>query len=412
MPSKQPEGVRVLTYATAVRWFGWGFAESLIPIFIFSFCHSYTQAGLIKSSYDIVFILTLPLAGMAADRFKATSLILLGLMLYIFVGISFLLAGITGLIIFLVIARGLNGFTYALDAVGRETYFMRYVPHEKIASVFGYFDSISNFWWVFAGFFGMVLVKFFSIQVLLFLITPTSVIALVMVWVFRGKEPEIVPKENQSGFHRAYKETFNELVRWDWKLKTIAMFNFFISVAAAVVAFFLPIEAYESGAGLQYALLIGIMFTIPYLFGWFLGKWFDIKGIGIFFYGLFSMAVLLFSLAFFQNHIWQICAAFGLGIVFELLTLGSNELVSIYAEPEHFGRINGAMLGIDSIGSFVGPLSAGVLIDAHGVALPYFILGILMLVLAVAFYIFKNKFSFAAETAAPAHLHKKLHRIR
>ena len=141
-----PIGVRVLTFATSIRWIGWGFAESLIPIFLFSFGHSHANAGILKSFYDIAFIIALPLIGVLADRMRGTTLILIGLGLYVFVGTGYLLAGITGLVIFIVIARFFNGIGYAFDSVGRETYFRRHTPKEKLATVFGYFDSFASFW--------------------------------------------------------------------------------------------------------------------------------------------------------------------------------------------------------------------------------------------------------------------------
>src|ERR1700723_548483 len=128
--SKLPEipyGVRVITIATAVRWFGWGLAESLIPVFIFSFAHTYATTGLIGSAYDFAFIIALPIVGVAADELPATSLVALSLAIYPLVGLAYLMAGVFGLVAFVVIARIVNGVTYALDCVGRETYIRRHV---------------------------------------------------------------------------------------------------------------------------------------------------------------------------------------------------------------------------------------------------------------------------------------------
>ncbi len=278
-----PRGVRVLTYATAIRWVGWGFAEALLPVFIFSFGSTYAEAGLLRSVFDIVFILTLPIIGMAADRSRATSLVLIGLALYPLVGISYFLAGATGIAFFIVFARGLNGVTYAFDAVGRETYFRRHTSPKALATIFGYFDSISNFWWIAAALAGIILIKYFAIHVLLLLIAPTSIIAFVLVWYFRKNEEPSGTSATQGRLRSAYREAWREVGGWSWKLKGVAMFNFFIAFSSAVVAFFLPIEAYNEGAGFTKTILIGVMFALPYLLGWILGKWFDVKGLKRFF---------------------------------------------------------------------------------------------------------------------------------
>ena len=148
-----PTGTKILTYVTSIRWIGWGFAENLIPIFIFSFVGSYAQAGLLKSAYEFALIISLPLIGILADRVKATTLILAGLSLYLIVGTSYLFAGITGLAIFIVMARFSNGIAYAFDQVGRETYIRRNNISSKLATIFGYFDSVTNFWWIVAALF-------------------------------------------------------------------------------------------------------------------------------------------------------------------------------------------------------------------------------------------------------------------
>lgn len=385
-----PNGVRILTYATSIRWVGWGFAEALIPIFLFSFAGTYAAAGLLRSVYDVGFILMLPIAGMAADRFLSTGLILVGLMIYLFIGSAYFLAGVTGLVIFAVIARFLNGVSFSLDALGRETYIRRHTPREKIATVFGYFDTVASFWWIIAALAGAFLVKFFSIHALLFLITPTSLIAFFIVWRFRKNREEKTPAAGGRGLKSAYSEILKEIGVWGWKLRFVAMFNFFISFVSAVVVFFLPIEAYVQGADLSKTILLGVVFTLPTLFGWVLGKYFDRKGSAVFFYGFVIFAVLLGLLGFFDSYVLKLFIAFGIGIILELLSVGSNELITAYANPEHFGRVGGVMRSIADAGSMIGPLLIGILIDWQGIHFSFLTLALLMFILAAIFYVLRR----------------------
>lgn len=382
-----PRGVRVITRATAIRWFGWGFAETLIPIFIFSFVHTYATTGLIGSVYDFMFILALPIVGLAADIFPATALIALGLALYVLVGLGYFLAGALGLIIFIVIARLVNGITFALDYVGRETYFRKHVEKNKLASVFGYFDTVTGLWWIIAALIGIVLIRYFSISLLLFMIAPCSIIALIVVMHFRKTNPEKVYTLPKLSLKNSYGAAIKEVQGWSLTMKGLAVFNFFIALAGTVTAFFLPIEAYVQGASLARVMLIGILFAVPPLFGWFLGKWFDIKGTTIFFYGLVLFAVLLTSIALINTYAWKLAAAFGIGIVLELLALGSGELVTVYTLPEHFGRVGGIMGSITDLGGLVGPLAIGILIDVKGASPAFVCLGITVAILATTFLV-------------------------
>src|SRR6266403_6171456 len=117
-----PPGVRLITLTTSIRWIGWGFAENLIPVLIYTFGHSLARSGLINSVYSIALILVVPIVGFAADRMRATTLIAIGLVIYLLVGVSYFLVGITGFVIFIIIARFLNGISYSFDSIGRETY--------------------------------------------------------------------------------------------------------------------------------------------------------------------------------------------------------------------------------------------------------------------------------------------------
>lgn len=383
-----PEGVRVLTKATAVRWIGWGFAEPLIPILLLSFSHTFAQAGLLRATYDIAFLLALPMVGAAADRLPATTLILLGLGLYVFVGAGYFLAGLTGLAIFIVLARLMNGLTYALDVVGRETYFRRHVPKDFVATVFGYFDTVANFWWIAAAFAGMVLLRWFTIPALLFLIAPTSLIAWIIIFRFRQRSKEVLRGVSGAiGVRGAYIDTLKEIGKWTPQLREVAALNFFIAFAGTVMAFFLPIEAYAQGAGFSRTILIGIFFALPSLFGWKLGGWFDKRGPSVFLYGLISLALFVGSLAFVDSYLWRLFVAFGMGIILELLSVGSGELITRYTQAEHFGRVGGVMKTIGDVGSLTGPLVLGVLIDSQGFARSFFWLAVLIGVLAIAFFL-------------------------
>ena len=143
-------GVRLITWSTSVRWFGWGLSELFIPIFILSFSTNFLEAGLISSVYELIFLLSIPIAGFLADKIKIKKLLLISLIIYVFIGLGYFLAGLTGAVIFLIVARALNGMSYCFDEVGRETYILRHSPKNRVSRIFGRFDFITTFWYIFA----------------------------------------------------------------------------------------------------------------------------------------------------------------------------------------------------------------------------------------------------------------------
>ncbi|PIN74537.1 hypothetical protein COV18_06565 [Candidatus Woesearchaeota archaeon CG10_big_fil_rev_8_21_14_0_10_37_12] len=123
-----PKDIRLLSWATAIRWIGWGVFEAFIPVFLFAFANSYAETGLLSSIYNVVFLFMLPFVGLLADRVAAKSIILIGLIIYPFIGLSYFLAGATGIVLFVVIARALNGVSYAFYGIGSATYIMCHSP--------------------------------------------------------------------------------------------------------------------------------------------------------------------------------------------------------------------------------------------------------------------------------------------
>jgi MFS family permease len=373
-------GVRVLTWATSIRWIGWGFAESLIPVFLFHFAKTYASTGLLRGVYDIAFILIMPILGVLADRMRATTLILIGLSLYLVVGSGYLLAGLTGFAIWIVIARFVNGVGYALDSIGRQTYFQRHTPKEKLATVFGYFDTFANFWWCVAGLAGIFLVKFLPIHWLLFLIVPTVIVAIAVIWKW-ARPTDSIPVVRKSQRARI-QDIAREVTTWNWKLRSFVGFGFFLSFASAIIAFFLPIQMFIEGAGYAPIIIMGIILTIPTMFGWFLGKTFDTYGPRLFAYGLVLFALLTAVLGFAHAYWIQITIAFGIGVIQELISIGKVELMTSLADPEHVGRVDGISSSISDMGSLVGPLIAGIMIDAWGNQIMYVSLALLLLALS------------------------------
>lgn len=372
--------MRVLTLATSIRWVGWGFAEALLPIFIYSLSSTFAEAGLIRSTYEIGLILALPLIGIAADRVRASTLVLIGLFIYFFIGASYLLAGITGMVVFIMIARFTNGIAYALDSVGRATYLRRHTAPEKVATVFGYFDTVANFWWIIAALVGIVLIQYIPIPILLFMITPGAMIAFVIVWRFRKKGSEKIPSKEAITLQPSKSAS-----EWSWALKSLTALNFFIFASASVVAFFIPIEAYTEGASLAMIVVFGIIATIPSLFGWGLGKFFDVNGKRSLIYGTICFAVAIALIPLFGGYVWKLVIAFIIGIILEFLSVGTSELVTLHTSSEHFGKVSGIMRSISNVGSMVGPLAVGVALDSFGVTSPYIVLAIILFVVTLIY---------------------------
>jgi len=392
-PKSEPlsDGVKQIALARTIRWIGWGFGESLIPLFIFYFSRSFAEAGLFKSIYDIATLLTLPIIGAWADRTPAKSLIVVALLLYPLVGLSYFLAGVFGAAIFIVLARALNGFCWGLEDMGVSTYYRRMSSNKTIGTSFGYIDSWSNFGWIIAALIGMFLVAFVPIHSLLLMISPFALIALFVA--LRAPKDTIRKSEDTKPFvMRSYKKIFDEWRSWDghlWLLSTLVLFS---SVIDALMWFFIPIDAYINGAKPEFVVLLMVVAAVPILFGYNLGKITD-KGnkywlIAI---GLVATALIMGGVALFPQYLIKLIASFLLGIVLELFSVIEKSLVTTLGPPETYGQRGGAFESVVTFGDLAAPIILGVALDILGFASVSWIVAGVALVLSVGYAMIRSK---------------------
>ena len=364
---KYLSGIKLLAWAETIRGIGWGFFEALMPIFLFSFTGSYAESGILSSVFDIVYILALPLVGSLADKISSKTILLIGLAIYPFIGLSYFTAGATGIVLFIVLARVMNGVSYALDSVGRETYFRRTSPDGKVASIFGYFDTIANFWWILSVFASMYLVAIFEIYWLFLALVPTHIIAFIMV---SHLTPDRVEKF-KDGFARALKEgvffsLWREAKSWSKGLKLMGFFTFFLGFISTIASFIIPIAAYKSGANLQEIILITALYALPSVFGIKLGAFGDKEKIHAIFLSLIFLASIFIMLAVGSSYVVQLVGAFGIGLALELSSLTTIGITNTLITPNHYGRLSGAMATLSDLGGLMGPIALGLMLDTFG----------------------------------------------
>ncbi len=384
-----PKGIRTLTLSTSIRWFGWGLGDAFIPIFLLLFSKNFLETGLLVSVYYIVFFMFLPVAGFLADSIKAKKMILAAMIVYVFIGLGYFIAGLTGAVAFVIIAMGLNGISYSLDEVGRESYFIRHSPKKKISSIFGHFDFITNVGWIVAVFIGFALVKYANFQIyeLLFLIAPTSLISFFVVLRLREKNKK--KKRIKFSVKKAYLKTFKEVKNFGTGLKVIAFLSFVFGILSSIIYYFVPISSYISGNGLVSAAFLALIYTLPYLLGNYLGKIADKRKEKTYFIGISFLIFLFVLLGFSTDYAILLGIMFFSSAIFELIYLTNKGMITRIAEREHIGEVDGSLNGIAALGAVVGPILFGFLVDIIGLSFSY--LSMISLLAAALLVLAKEK---------------------
>ena len=380
IPHSLPANVRLLAWARAVRWIGWGLGEALIPIFLLSFAKSFAETGLLSSTVEIASLVSLPIIGAWADRAPARRLVLWSLALYPIVGIAYYFAGLWGAAICVVIARVANGFTWELENVGIETYYRRVTDSKEIASSFGYIETWSHVAWIAAALVGIWLVQFTPIYVLLLAIAPFAVIAYFIV--LKAPKDELIGTQGSGvgadanggialvqarARSNSYMRAFRQLGSWNSRLWMVGALVLFTSIVSNLIYFFLPIDAYVSGANLPMVVLVTVVGALPALFSYKLGqiadradKFWLISG------GLFGIAAAGIGLMLVPHYWFKLVAVFFLGIILELLYVSESSLITTLGPVETYGERGSAFESLTVLGDLGAPLLIGICLDALG----------------------------------------------
>lgn len=367
-----PYGARIFAWSRAVRWIGWGFGEALLPVFILGFSNTFAEAGLFSAILNIASLVSLPIIGLWADRVPARRLVLLSLLLYPLVGVSFFLAGVFGMAIFIVIARLINGFTWELENVGIETYYRRVVNFRRIGESFGFIETWSHIAWIAAALIGLTVVTVVPVHYLLFMVAPFSIIAYIIAShapkdAVNGGHSAAVDGKHGFSLLRSYGAAFREFRTWNTHLWLLGVLVFFSSVIQALVFLYIPIDAYMEGANLPMVALVAIFGSIPATFGYQIGKFADKRNkFALIVGGIAASAVVSVGLVLFSTYWFKLAAMFLMGIILELFYVVQSSLVTVLGPADRYGERGSALESLNVTSDIVAPLLIGVMLDSMG----------------------------------------------
>ena len=74
----------------------------------------------------------------------------------------------------------------------------------------------------------------------------------------------------------------------------------------------------------------------------------------------------------------MLIVALGIGVILEFFTLGSGQLLTSLSQPDQIGQFGSIMTALVEIGSLIGPIVMGLLMDARGPSAALSYLGVLV----------------------------------
>jgi MFS family permease len=359
-----PQSIKRYSWAIAALWFGWGIVEAFFPAYISSFSDRYITSGLLNSTFDIVYLLMLPFIGMLADTISSKKLLMYGFMIYPVVAIGYFLGGMTGITWVVIGTLAINAVGSSMYNIARDTHFRRAAPKDHESTAFGYSRAITEFWWIIAVLIGILLVPFVPLHWLFLAIIPGALVAMLFTNDV-GHDHDGKHKLKKS-FFSGYRYLLKEMRRWDINSWMLAAILFLLGFAGVIAGFFIPVYAYKQGESLRSMAIITSAFAVPALLGVYLGGFADKMKKGALLIGLGLLAVLLAALFLDYGLAWKAALVFLISVVSELLGLAVQGIGTRITPPKNYGRFSSAISVVGTLGSIIGAVIIGGLIDMVG----------------------------------------------
>lgn len=358
------QGVHTVAWATAIRWFGWGLIEALMPVFTYRFTGNYLETALITASFYVFFLLAIPLAGVLADHLSARTILMVSLFIYVFVGVAYFISGINGLVAAMIAARALNGIALSLDVVARMTYLRRHVHKERIASALGYLTTLGNSMWMLALVLSLGLVTIIPLHILFLGISLTAALALWLVWHKLMPDVDEQPL-SELKIVRAYKDMYIRMRERRVGLYTLAGLAFALGFMGVITLFLVPLYIYAADQNLRHVVLTTGFVSVPLLLARPIGALADKLQRRAFFIG-FPVLIALLTTIPLVPFIVKLVLIFFVGALIELFVLTHASIVTHRVLPERYGRAEGVMQFSSNIGTIVGSAAVGAIIEWGG----------------------------------------------
>lgn len=388
-----PGGIRLISWATAIRYIGWGFFEMFIPVFLLQFSADFLQAGVLRSVYDIVYLAALPVVSRLADKVSSKRLILSGLVMYPVIALGYFFAGVYGAVFFLIAARFINGISFALDSVGRMTYMRRHSPDGRIGVILGYFETLANFWWLAAGVAGLFLIRTIPLHELSLMIIPTVLVAILLVSFIKENTAAYRAKIHFKGFVHELWTDYRAMVRFIWRWsaeqKYIALLYAYMFVAYVIISFFVPLVSFAENHSYSMVFLLTTFSVLPMVFGVPLGILADKANSFVLRRISFLSLCLLVALPFISSFWLTLVVVFLIGLSLNFSMLVLERAATDRETLRHMGSLSGAFLTVAQTAQVIGPICIGFFIDSFSLPAAIWTICLLGFCLIVPLYVRK-----------------------
>ena len=378
-------GIKLIVLVIFLRTFGWGFVDPYWSIYLSQFQQNYTAVGILTAVMSFSALLTIIPLLRLADKMKETILIADGEILYFFVLLAFIFAGLFNNLPLLIVALFFGGIAQTLLIIGTEAYIRRHNGKGN-SGPFGFYIALDYFGWILGMVLAAFLIKYYNFNSMFLFVMP-SVLASFF----------ILPKIHERGiksFYRGLKKYFHSAddikgIFKDCKEISPNMIFFlilaFFDGAIRMVSFvFIPLFALSINLSLKsIALLMAVMY-LPYIFSYFFSEIADkCKRMNVIAFGLFVGALSFILLYFLVTQVFVMLFAATISLSMAIIRPAYNGAITRLTPRRMLGEVTGFNNLIERLGRIIGPILTGIVADVYGIHIAFFLMGSVALGLAI-----------------------------
>ena len=368
-----PLGIKLIVLVIFLRSLGWGFVDPFYSVYLNQFHENYTIIGLFASLLSFAALLSvIPLIRLG-DKVKETTIIGDGEVLYFFVILAYVLAGVFKSIPLLVLGLIFNGVAQTFIAVGSEAYIRKH-DGEGRAGPFGYYIALDYFGWIIGMLIAAFTIKYYSFNAMFLFVMPSIVASFFILPHIHERGIKSLAK----GFHKYFnsKKDIIKLCEDCEKLNPKMIFfliiAFFDGMLRMFSYIFIPLFGLSIDLDLRsIALLMAVMY-FPFIFSYFFSELSDhMRQMNVIATGLFIGAVSFISLYFIVDKAWIIVLAATISLSMAIVRPAYNGAITRLTPRRMLGEVTGLNNFVERLGRISGPVLAGIIADLFGLQVTF-----------------------------------------
>ena len=396
-----PKDVKTLIFGLFVYVLAWGIIDPFFSIFIKSVVKSYSLTGLFYGMFFLSgVILSIPVGGLAekVNRIKFTILSLLsypviGLLYFfvVFVASEFAL-------LLLLIALIFHG-TASSFWVMAESFIREKSLKGETSAAFGLYITFQKLSVVIAPIFIIALVWLFGLSLenihwtfLALLVFPILAVLSILKIKDRGMSfgkgvREVVEKDG------VIKKELQDLKKMGFIGYFTLVMGFFMRSIEAIIFFLIPLYAISLNLSLIEISFLFAAISLPFLLSFFFAELADSFGkTNVIAIGFALAALALLAISFSSGaSIMFFAACFVLGLILAILQPAVNGLITDITPRVQDGEITGVLSAVLKISSFVTAIALGIMADFFGLAFPFMVFAVILLIMSVLTFSIKSR---------------------